>query len=227
MYSSAYMGMSHLALVEPKFTPCTRFCPPDRAEDVQTHFDFWRRHSDQVNSTARAKHRESLLGHLLQSHEVEDVVGSSRQQIAYCLDGLRLLGVDYVSRPESFGCLEPFRMDVDHDDPQRAGDARATHGIEPNASGAEDYYAVAGGNTCGIQDSAGARYNAAAEQCRLSEWELLRHDRELIFMDQRPFGKAAQSETLKQANPLAAQARGIRGPAERRLGTSALEGAAR
>ncbi len=53
------------------------------------------------------------------------------------------------------------------------------------------------------------------------------HDRELVLVDERPFGEAAQPEPLEQANPVAAQTRGIGGPAQRRLRMLALEGAAR
>ena len=46
-------------------------------------------------------------------------------------------------------------------------------------------------------------------------------------MDERPFGEAAQAETLEKGKPLAAQARGIGRPAQCRLRMLALEGAAR
>src|SRR4029077_11227669 len=58
------------------------------------------------------------------------------------------------------------------------------------------------------------------------ERKLLGNDGELVLVDQRPFGKAAQPEALEQANPIAAEARGIGRPAQRRFRMSALEGAA-
>jgi hypothetical protein len=165
--------------------------------------------------------------HRLLAHEVEDMIGSSGQKVAYCLDRFGLLGVNDVSRAESFGRLQPLRLDVDRDDPRRPGYARAAHRIESHASRAEDHDAVAGGNAGGIQDSTGARNDAAAEQRRLGEGHLPGYHGELVFMDKRSFSKATQPETLEQANSFVAHARGIRRPAERRLGTSALEGAAR
>jgi hypothetical protein len=101
------------------------------------------------------------------------------------------------------------------------------HRIESHASGAEDHDCVAGGNARGIQDSAGTRNNAAAEQRRLGERLFLGYTGKLVLMNKRPFCKAPQPETLKQANTFAAQPWGIGRPAEGRLGTSALEGAAR
>src|ERR1700756_5511921 len=60
-YSSAYIGMSRLALVEPKFTPWTRFFPPDRAKDVHPELDIGCRHPDQVKSAADSEHCQSLF----------------------------------------------------------------------------------------------------------------------------------------------------------------------
>src|ERR1700759_41101 len=94
-------------------------------------------------------------------------------------------------------------------------------------SSAENHGAVAGGNTRSIQNSAGARDDAAAQQRCLGEGHLLGHNGELVLMDQCPFGKATQAKTLKQANPITTHTRGIRWAAERRLGTSALKGATR
>ena len=124
------------------------------------------------------------------------------------------------------GRLQPLRLNVDHHNPRRAGDARAADGIEPDAAGAEDHDRVPGAHVRGVQDGARAGDDAAAEQRRLGEGHLLRHKRELIFMDERAFGKAAQPETLEQANTAAAQSRGIAGPPQRRLRMMALEGAA-
>ena len=77
------------------------------------------------------------------------------------------------------------------------GEARASYGIEPNASGAEDHDRLAGANIGGVQDGARASYNAAAEQRCLSEWKVLGHYRELILVDERLFGEAAEPEALE------------------------------
>src|SRR6266851_8335007 len=107
------MGISRLALVEPKFTPWTPL-PTDRTEDVYRDVDFGLRHPDQVKSTAYAEHGNPLLGHGFLAHEVEDMIGASRQKVAHGLDRCGLRGVNDVSRAESSGCLEPVRLDVDH-----------------------------------------------------------------------------------------------------------------
>ncbi len=60
----------------------------------------------------------------------------------------------------------------------------------------------------------------------MGEGNLLRNGSELVFMDQCLFGKATQPETLEQADPVAAQARGIAWSAQCRLRMLALEGAA-
>jgi hypothetical protein len=56
----------------------------------------------------------------------------------------------------------------------------------------------------GVQDGASTGDNAAAEQRRLGERHILRQKGELIFMDKRAFGKAAEPQALKQANAMAA-----------------------
>jgi len=122
---------------------------------------------------------------------------------------------------------KPLRLYVDDDNLRRAGNTRAADRIEPNASCAEDHDAVASGNTRSIQNSPGARHDAATEQRRLGEGHLFGYNGELVLVDKRSFSKAAQPETLKQASPVATHARGIRRPAQRRLGTSALKRAAR
>src|SRR5689334_10210016 len=113
------------------------------------------------------------------------------------------------------GLVESLRLDVDNNDPRSSCDARPTNGIEPNTSSTEDHDCVPGTNIRGVQDRAGARYNAAAEQRSLGERKLLGHDGELVFVDERAFGEAAQPKALKQADAVATQARGIGGPAQR------------
>jgi hypothetical protein len=80
----------------------------------------------------------------------------------------------------------------------------AAHGVELDASGAEDHDGVAGANIRRVQDGASARYNAAAERRSLGERKLLGYGGELVLADEGPFGEAAQSEALEEANPIAA-----------------------
>ena len=154
------------------------------------------------------------------------MVGSFLQKIADGLHRLRLCGVDDVGGAEAPGLVESLLLDVDDDDPGRAREARAAYRIEPNASGAEDHDRVAGAYVSRVQDGTRARYNATAEQRSLSEWKLLGHGGELILVDERLFGEAAQPEALKQANPISGQTRGIGRSAHCRLRMSALEGPA-
>src|SRR5258706_16239376 len=97
-----------------------------------------------------------------------------------------------------------LRLNVDDHDPRCAGDARTANGIEPDAAGAEDHDRVARAHVGGVQDGARTGDNAAAEQRRLGERHILRQEGELIFMDKRAFGKAAEPQALKQANAMAA-----------------------
>ena len=106
--------------------------------------------------------------------------------------------------PNRAGRFERFRLNVDDHNPRRAGEARAADGIEPDAAGAEDHDRFARAARRGVQDGARTRDNAAAEQRRLGERHLLRQKRELIFVDERAFGKAAEPQALKQANAIAA-----------------------
>ena len=79
----------------------------------------------------------------------------------------------------------------------------------------------------GVQDGAGTGYDAAAEERRLCERELLRHHSELVLVDERPLREAAKAEALKQGRSFTAQPRGIGRSTQRRLGISALKRAAR
>jgi hypothetical protein len=130
--------------------------PTDRVKDVQTDLDIGVRDADQVQSTADSEHCEPLLGHRLEPYEVEDVVGSSRKELADRLDGFRFCGVDDVGGAESLGLVESLRLDVDDYDPRSACDARATNRIKPNSSGAGDHDRVPGANVCGVQDGTSA-----------------------------------------------------------------------
>src|SRR4029077_14804235 len=88
---------------------------------------------------------------------------------------------------------------------------------------AEDHHGVAGVNASGVQDGSGPGYDPAAEQRRLSERQCGGYDRELVFVDQCPFGETAEAESLEQTKPVAAQARGVARSAQRRLGMPALK----
>jgi hypothetical protein len=169
--------------------------PTDRVKDVQTDLDIGVRH---------AEHCEPLLGYRLEPYEVENVISSSRKEIADGLDVFRFLGVDDVGGAESLGLVESFRLDVDDDDPRSASNARSTNGVEPNSSGAENHDRVAGANVCGVQDGTGAGYNSAAEKRGLGERKLLGYDGKLVLVDECAFREAAQPEALEQASPIAA-----------------------
>jgi hypothetical protein len=80
----------------------------------------------------------------------------------------------------------------DHN-PRCAGDARTANGIEPDAARAEDHDRVARAHVSGIQDGARTSDNAAAEQRRLGEWHILRQKGELIFVNERALGEAAEA----------------------------------
>ena len=128
--------------------------------------------------------------------------------------------------PNRWAASSRFRLNVDDHDPRRAGDARAANGIEPDASGTEDHDRVAGAHVSGVQDGARTGDNAAAQQRRLGEGHLLRQKRELVFVDKRAFGEAAEPQALEQANAMAAQTRRIGRPPQRRFRVLALKGAA-
>src|SRR5580700_4557886 len=110
------------------------------------------------------------------------MIRSSRQKVAYGLDGFRCRGIDDVGGAESSSLFESLRLDVDDDDPRSACNARSTNGVKPHPSRAEDHNRVAGVNVGRVQDGAGARYNSAAEQRSLSEWKLLGYDGKLVLM---------------------------------------------
>jgi hypothetical protein len=178
--------------------------PTNRVKDVHADLNIGSRHPDEVQSTSDAKRFEPLLSHQFLPHKVEDMIGSVRQKITDGVDGIRLKGVDNIGGSEASGLVESLLLDVDDDDPRSAGDARATHCIEANASGAEDHDSVAGANVSRVQDGTGTGHNAAAEQRSLGERKLLGYDGELVLVDERLFSEAAQPEALEQANPIAA-----------------------
>ena len=78
----------------------------------------------------------------------------------------------------------------------------------------------------GIQDGARAGDNAAAQQRRLRERHVFGHKRELVLVDERAFGEAAKSHALEQGGAVAAQARRIPRPPQRRFRVLTLEGTA-
>jgi hypothetical protein len=168
-----------------------------------------------------------LLGDRLLPYEVEDVIGPLRKQITDGLYRLRLCGIDDIGGTKSSGLFESLLLDVDDDYSRCTGDARPTNSIEPDPSCTEDHDCVTGANVRSIQDRAGTRYYAAAEERSLGERKLLGYEGKLVFMDESLFGEAAQPEALEQANPIAAKARGIGRSAHRRLGMFALEGSPR
>jgi len=178
--------------------------PGDRVEDVHTDLDIRSRHADQVQSATDSEHCEALLGDRFLPHEVENMVGSSRQKITGDFNRFRLAGVDYVGGAESSGLIKSLRLDVDDDDPRCSSNTRSTNGVEPNSSGAEDHDRVAGGNVGRVQDRSGAGYDSASEQRSLGERKLLGYEGQLVLVDERPFSEAAQPEALEQANPIAA-----------------------
>jgi hypothetical protein len=61
-------------------------------------------------------------------------------------------------------------------------------------------------------------------QCRLRKRHIFRPKGELIFMDKRAFGKAAEPEVLRQGNAMAVQSRRGRRPSPRRFSALALKG---
>jgi hypothetical protein len=109
-----------------------------------------------------------------------------------------------IGRAEPLRGLQPLRLNVDDHNPRCTGDARTADGVEPNTTGTEDHDAIARAHVSGVQDGARAGHNAATEQRRLGERHILRQKCELIFMDQRAFGKAAEPQALEQANAMAA-----------------------
>ncbi len=193
--------MSRLAVGRAEVDALDALLPADRVKDVHADLDLWSRHTDQVKPTTDAEHCEPLLGDRFLPHEVEDVIRSSWQKVADGLDGFRLGGIDDVGGAKSSGLVESLRLDVDDDDPRSACDARPTNGIESNSSSAEDHDCVAGADVRRVQDRAGARYNAAAEERSLGERKLLGYEGKLVFVDERLFGEAAQPEALEQAQP--------------------------
>src|ERR1700720_459938 len=100
------------------------------------------------------------------------MISSSRQKVAYGLDGFRLGGVNDVSGTKSPGRVKSFRLDVDDDDPRSSCDARSTNGIESNPSSTEYHHGVASADVRCVQDRASACYNAAAEERSLGERKL-------------------------------------------------------
>src|SRR6185295_6585598 len=154
------------------------------------------------------------------------VIGTPWQKVAHGFDRFAPRGVDDIGCPESSGRVESLLLDVDHNDPRGTGYARAADCVEPDPSSAKDYDRVTGPHVGGVQDGASARYDAAPEQCSLREGDLLRHDSELVFVDECLFGKATQPETLEQAKPVATQARRLVCSAQCRLWVLALERAA-
>jgi len=82
--------MSRLKLVEPRFTPWTRFWPPMAPKDVQLDANLGFGYTDEIKSAANAQHSEALFSYLFQPDEVEDMIRTTRQEIAKCVDWIRL-----------------------------------------------------------------------------------------------------------------------------------------
>jgi hypothetical protein len=145
-----------------------------------------------------------LLGHRFQAYEVENVVSASGEESADGFDRFGFGGVNDIGCAEPLRSLQPIWLNVDDHNPRRAGYARTADGVEPNTTGTEDNDGVASAHVSSVQDGARAGDNAAAEQRRLGERHILRQKGELIFMDERAFGKAAEPQALEQANAMAA-----------------------
>jgi len=137
------------------------------------------------------------------------VISSYREEIADGLYRVRFRGVYDLSRTESSGLVEALRLDVNNNDPRRSSDARAADSVEPNPSCAEDDDRVPSAYLRGVQDRTSARYTAAAEESSLGERKFLGYDGELVFVDQRAFGEAAQPKALEKGGAVTAQAWGI------------------
>ena len=81
--------------------------------------------------------------------------------------------------------------------------------LSPTPPAPKDGDRFAGAYIRGVQDRTGARYTAAAEESSLGERKSLGYDGELVFVDQRAFGEAAQPKALENSGAVTAQARGI------------------
>jgi hypothetical protein len=195
--------MSRFALVEPKVHALTtRFCPPIAPKMFKSDVDFGFRHADQVESTADAKHGEPLLGHRLQSHKVKDVIGTSGRRSRTASTGLLFVESMTSVAPNRRAASSRFCLDVDDNDPRSAGYARATNGIEPDPP-APKITTVSPALTFAVFKTEPAPVTTPQPSKRsLGEGNLLWNDSELVLVDERPFGKTAQPETLEQANPL-------------------------
>ena len=165
--------MSRLKLVEPKFTPCNALLAADCVKDVHVEADLGLGNADEIEAAADAQHGKPLLRHRFQTDEVENVVGASGEERADGFDRFGFGGVNDIGCAEPLPRLQPLWLNVDDDNPRRAGDARTTDGVKPNATGAEDHDRVAGAHIGNVQDRARAGDNAAAEQRRLGERHIL------------------------------------------------------
>jgi hypothetical protein len=62
----------------------------DRIKDVQLDADLGFGYTDEIKSAANAQHSQTLFSYLFQPHEVEDMICTTRQEIANCFDWIRL-----------------------------------------------------------------------------------------------------------------------------------------
>jgi hypothetical protein len=145
-----------------------------------------------------------LFRHRFQTDKVENVVRAFAEERAKGFDRFGFGGVNDIGCAEPLGRLQSIWLNVDDHNPRRTGDARTADGIEPNPTGAKDHHRVAGAHVSGVQDGACAGYDAAPEQRRLGKRHILRQKGELIFMDKRAFGKAAETQALKQVDAMPA-----------------------
>src|SRR4029077_4607723 len=88
----------------------------DRIKDGQLDADLGFGYTDEIKSATNAQHSEALFSYLFQPHKIEDMVCTTRQEIASCFDWIRLGRINDICRTELFRHIESFRLNVDDDD---------------------------------------------------------------------------------------------------------------
>src|SRR4029077_16013816 len=62
----------------------------DRIKDIQLDADLGSGHTDEIKSATNAQHSEASFSYLFQPHKIEDMVCTTREEIANCFDWIRL-----------------------------------------------------------------------------------------------------------------------------------------
>ena len=199
-----------MKLVEPMVHALDALLSADRIKMFTSRLDLGVGDADEIKSTARAQHGEPLLRHGFQAHEVEDVIGAARQQARTASTGSALVESIISVAPNRLAASSRFgwrSITAIRDAPAMRAPLTA---LSPTPRRRRSRPCRRRARS-GIQDGAGAGYNAAAQQRSLRERNVFGHDGELVLVDERAFGEAAESQALEQCGAVAAQAGRIPG----------------